>query len=190
MDFITNLVYNYLGGAMKKIKKRKVKKSVKIAFFIMIILILVLVFLPKRNTNIKNEKKIKKVENIEVEESNIKKMSLIAVGDVLIHESVYKDALNNDGTYNFSKMFDLVSPIIKKYDLKYCNQESTIGGTVLGISGYPTFNSPVEIGDELVNIGFNLISLANNHALDKGVDAVLYSNSYWTMRNSQYEYFT
>ena len=168
---------------MKKIKKRKLKKSVKILFFILLVLILIVVFLPKKNNTIKDNKKEEEIETTNKKESTIKKMSLIAVGDVLIHESVYKDAMNNDGTYDFSKMFDVVSPIIKKYDLKFCNQESTIGGSVLGISGYPAFNSPEEIGDELVNIGFNLISLANNHALDKGVDAVLYSNSYWKSKN-------
>ena len=110
-------------------------------------------------------------------------MSIIAVGDVLIHESVYKDALKSDGTYDFHNMFTEVESIIKKYDLKYCNQESTIGGSVLGISGYPSFNSPDEIGDEIVNLGFNLISLANNHALDKGEDAVKYSNSYWKTKD-------
>ena len=121
----------------------------------------------------------KKIE----EDSKEKRMSIMAVGDVLIHESVYKDALNNDGTYNFHKMFTEVEDIIKKYDLKFCNQESTIGGSVLGISGYPSFNSPDEIGDEIVNLGFNLISLANNHALDKGEDAIKYSNSYWKTKD-------
>ena len=112
-----------------------------------------------------------------------KRMSLVAVGDVLIHESVYLDAKKSDGTYDFHPMFTEIEPIIKKYDLKYCNMESTIGGSALGISGYPSFNSPDEIGDELVNLGFNLISLANNHALDKGESAVLYSNSYWKTKD-------
>ena len=162
-------------------KKRKIKKGVKIALIIMlIILIIPLVF--------KDDKKAEKVKKVDVSsDTNIKekqkKLSLLAVGDVLIHESVYKDALEADGSYNFGKMFEYIKPILKKYDLKYCNQESTIGGSVLGISGYPAFNSPDEIGDELVNIGFNLISLANNHALDKGMDAVLYSNSYWKGKN-------
>ena len=120
----------------------------------------------------------KKEEPVVVEDKT-KKMSLIAVGDVLIHESVYKDAKKSDGTYDFHHMFTDIAPIVKKYDLKYCNMESTIGGKALGISGYPSFNSPDEIGDELVSLGFNLVSLANNHALDRGEDALLYSNAFW-----------
>lgn len=159
--------------------KRKLKKSAKILIFLICLIIISIIVLP----NIKTEKPKNTKQKVDIvsEEETVnkeKKMSLIAVGDVLIHESVYKDAYVN-GTYDFSPMFKEVEPIIKKYDLKYCNQESTIGGNYLGISGYPAFNSPDEIGDELVNIGFNLISLANNHALDKGMDAVLYSNSYW-----------
>ena len=170
---------------MKK-KKRKIKKTVYVVLFISVAFLISLVILSQNhnenNVNKKGDSVNKPVDN-QVEQPNEKRMSLIAVGDVLIHESVYKDAKNSDGTYNFHKMFTEVSPIISKYDLKFCNQESTIGGSALGISGYPSFNSPDEIGDEIVNLGFNLISLANNHALDKGVDAIKYSNSYWKTKD-------
>lgn len=156
--------------------KRRIKKK---ALFILILFALVVIGLVVFcNKPKKPEKKIEKEEPVVVEDKT-KKMSLIAVGDVLIHESVYLDAAKGDGTYDFHHMFTDIAPILKKYDLKYCNMESTIGGRALGISGYPSFNSPDEIGDELVNLGFNLISLANNHALDRGEDAVLYSNAFW-----------
>lgn len=167
-------------------KKRKLKKSVYIIFLIFILLIIgIVIILQNQSKNNVDKSKNTVNTNIDevIEEPKEKRLSIITVGDVLIHESVYKDALNNDGTYNFHKMFTEVEDIIKKYDLKYCNQESTIGGSVLGISGYPSFNSPDEIGDEIVNIGFNLISLANNHALDKGEDAIKYSNSYWKTKD-------
>ncbi|MBQ9072539.1 MAG: CapA family protein [Bacilli bacterium] len=168
-------------------KKRKVKKSVYVIFLIILILTVGTVTILK-NQSQKNVEKSKpevneKTDKVVEEEPKNKKMSLIAVGDVLIHESVYKDAYQTDGTYNFHHMFTEIEPIIKKYDLKFCNQESTIGGSTLGISGYPSFNSPDEIGDEIVNLGFNLISLANNHVMDRGENAVLYSNSYWKTKN-------
>jgi len=165
-------------------KRRKLKKSVYIIFFIIIVLIIGTVIL-LLNQNEKNVEKSKEIENettnkVVEEEPKEKRMSIIAVGDILIHESVYKDAYNwENDSYDFHYMFTDIESIIKEYDLKFCNQESAIGGKTLGISGYPSFNSPDEIGDELVNLGFNLISLANNHTLDKGEDAALYSNSYW-----------
>lgn len=167
-------------------RKRKLKKSVYVVFLIFIATIIGIVTI-SLNQSEKNVEKGKGDVNTpasnSVDETKEKRMSLIAVGDVLIHESVYKDALLSNGTYDFHKMFTEVEPIIKKYDLKFCNQESTIGGSALGISGYPSFNSPDEIGDEVVNLGFNLISLANNHALDKGEDAIKYSNSYWKTKS-------
>ena len=165
-------------------KKRKLKKSVIVFFISIVFIIVILIVFNNLNKNNSNKIDDNKVNN-DVEEPITKKsktMSLIAVGDVLIHESVYKDSIEGN-TYNFHKMFTEVEPIIKKYDLKYCNQESTIGGEALGISGYPSFNSPDEIGDEIVNLGFNLISLANNHSMDKGENAILYSNSFWKTKN-------
>lgn len=166
-------------------KKRKLKKRIYLLFTVAFVIILacLMVILFKN----KEEKNVDKMNNVsgdtsKVEESKSKKMSLFAVGDVLIHESVYKDAYKK-GKYDFHYMFTDIEPIIKNYDLKYCNQESTIGGSTLGISGYPSFNAPDEIGDEIVNLGFNLISLANNHAMDKGEDAIHYSNSYWKTKD-------
>ena len=163
--------------------KNKRKINLKI-ILIPIILIFIIYFIfillkPKEEIKEKDEP-----INIIEEEPKDKRLSLIAVGDVLIHESVYLDAYNpTTNSYDFSHMFKEIEPIVNKYDLKFCNQESTIGGNYLGISGYPSFNSPDEIGDELVRLGFNLISLANNHAMDRGEDAVLYSNSYWKNKN-------
>ena len=59
------------------------------------------------------------------------------------------------------------------------NQETILGGSELGLSTYPCFNSPYEVGDAFVETGFNLVSLANNHTLDRGEQAILNSNLYW-----------
>ena len=165
-------------------KKINLKGSVYLIFSVIIILIIGIVIL-SLNQNEKNVEKSKENENettnkVVEELPKEKRMSIIAVGDILIHESVYKDAyVKETDSYDFHYMFTDIETIIRKYDLKFCNQESIIGGRTIGISGYPSFNSPDEIGDELVNLGFNLISLANNHTLDKGENAVYYSNSYW-----------
>ena len=165
--------------------KRRLKKKLIIPLILICIIItvgiIVLIFKPSREKNESNEEE-NSINTVIEEEPKEKRISLLAVGDVLIHESVYKDAYIN-GKYDFSHMFTEIEPILKNYDLKFCNQESTIGGDILGISGYPSFNSPDEIGDEIVRLGFNLISLANNHVLDRGENAVLYSNSYWESKD-------
>ena len=159
---------------------KKLKFIIPIIIIISLLIVLIIVFKKEDKVEKKEEKEV--IKEIVEEQPKEKRMSLIAVGDVLIHESVYKDAYK-EGIYDFSNMFTEVEPIIKKYDLKFCNQESIIGGSYLGISGYPSFNSPDEIGDEITRLGFNLISLANNHTMDKGENAVNYSNSYWKSKN-------
>ncbi len=116
---------------------------------------------------------------------NENKLSLIMTGDALLHSRVYEDAKFKDKnsktgySYDFSKALIHLKDIISKYDLAFYNQESILGGKELGLSSYPNFNSPQEFGDEMINIGFNLVSLANNHSLDRGEKAILSSLSYW-----------
>ena len=161
-------------------KKRRLKKGFVFLILILIIIVFFLLFLSQKNNNNVS----KKVKNIQNEKDNeTKEMSLVMVGDVLTHDAVLKDALKEDGTYDFTSMFTDVSSLIKDYDLKYVNQESIIGGPSFKVSGYPTFNAPDAIGDNLVSMGFNMVSLANNHAMDKGEEAILYSNNYWKNKN-------
>lgn len=108
------------------------------------------------------------------------KLSMITAGDALIHSSVYQDAFISGDSYDFKKMLPSIKNLIQGYDLKYYNQETIIGGKNLGVSTYPCFNSPDEIGDAMLDAGFNVVSLANNHTLDRGERAILYSTqNYW-----------
>ncbi len=114
---------------------------------------------------------------------SINKVRLFLTGDGLLHDSVYTDA-NEDGTYNFSKQLDEVLNVVSNYDLAYYNQETILGGTELGLSGYPTFNSPKEFGSYMVSKGFNLVSTANNHCLDKGFTGVQSSRDFWNAQTN------
>ena len=157
---------------MKKKKKKKKKNFKKLIF--LLALIFTCAFL---TTQID----INSFENLSINKHPDKKVSLIMVGDGLIHSALYSDAYEN-GTYNFYKKLELIKPIVKEYDLAYYNQESILGGTSLGLSTYPTFNSPQEFGDAMIDAGFNIVSLANNHTLDKGNKAIISSRNYWNSK--------
>lgn len=105
--------------------------------------------------------------------------SLVIAGDALLHGAVYYDARTPEGGYDFTKQLELLKPLISKYDLAYYNQETILGGTELGLSTYPMFNSPQEFGDAMVDLGFNLVSTANNHTLDVGEVGIQRSKEYW-----------
>ena len=159
---------------MAKKRKRKLKFR-RIVLLMIFITIVILLFLAVKNNKSNSYEKKNHEKNV-IEKEN--ELSLIMVGDSLIHSSVYDDAYE-DGIYNFDKMLSLISPIVKNYDLAFYNQETILGGTDIGLSSYPSFNSPQEVGDAFINAGFNLVSLANNHTLDRGSEAVISSNNYW-----------
>lgn len=168
-----------------KAKKRKLKKlPIFILILIIFLFVVGLLFILNHTKNsVDNKNTENKKEQVVETKDETKKMSLVAVGDCLIHGAVYMDAKTGTDTYDFSDMISLVKPMIENYDLKYYNQETIIGGKNLGVSHYPRFNSPDEIGDNMVDLGFNLVSLANNHALDKDEAGILYSNEYWKGKN-------
>ncbi len=116
------------------------------------------------------------VENIS---ENVAEISLIMVGDILLHTPVEESALQADGSYNFDAVFSNVKEEIQAADLALVNQEVIIGGEELGISGYPAFNAPYAVGDALVDAGFDVICHGTNHALDKGAKGLTNCLAFW-----------
>ncbi len=115
----------------------------------------------------------------------VTKLSLVMVGDALFHTALHEDGKTENG-YDFKEMLSFMKPIISSYDLAFYNQESILGGSDLGLSSYPRFNSPYEVGDAFLDAGFNIVSLANNHTLDRGEEAILNSVSYWKKKGIMY----
>jgi len=164
---------------MAKKRKRKLKPIMKLFLFLILITVIGLLCLSLRS----NSAEVENSNNNKKNENKDKKLSLIMVGDALIHSSLYDDAYE-DGKYNFDKMLSLIKPIVKDYDLSFYNQESILGGTKLGLSSYPAFNSPHEVGEAFTGAGFNLVSLANNHTLDLGQKGTTSSNNYWKTKKN------
>lgn len=106
-------------------------------------------------------------------------ITLIMVGDILLHTPVAESGLREDGSYDFSAVFSHTKEEISAADLALVNQEVILGGTELGISGYPAFNAPYELGDTLVDAGFDVVLHATNHALDKGAKGILNCITFW-----------
>ena len=106
-------------------------------------------------------------------------ITLVMVGDILLHTPVAESGVQEDGAYNFDALFANVKDEISAADLALVNQEVIIGGEELGISGYPSFNAPYELGDALVGAGFDVVLHATNHALDQGKKGVRNCLSFW-----------
>ena len=120
--------------------------------------------------------KSKSVETISQQETKPKDISInfVAIGDVMCHNTNYLGAYNSSTkTYDFMPAFVNVEKHIKKADIAIGNLETTFTGSEVGYSGYPTFNSPEELGIALKNIGVDILSTANNHSMDKGTKGVI-----------------
>ena len=108
----------------------------------------------------------------------IKTVSFCAVGDNLIHAPIYNQAKTADG-YDFSTASKGIEDIIQKADLSVINQETLICNDMYEPSSYPCFNSPKALGDHMIDIGFDVFTLANNHCLDYGEKGLSHSLDYW-----------
>lgn len=104
-------------------------------------------------------------------------VSLIAVGDNLIHNTLLKDASNGDGTYDFTSFYENIKPYVEAADIAFVNQESPLGTGEP--AGYPSFNTPQSCGEALIDAGFDVIGHANNHAMDSGSSAMYDTLDFW-----------
>lgn len=101
------------------------------------------------------------------------------IGDILIHDRVYDEVHIGDGKYDFSERFSRVKDLLQGPDFLIANQESVPGGVEIGLSSYPSFNSPQEIIDTLIDSGVDMVTTANNHTLDRGEKAILSAIDYY-----------
>ena len=155
-----------------------------ILFFAIIVLLIVLI-IGVSSSKKRTPQNIGSDHEIPVDAQNVTELpseppfyevSIVAVGDNLIHDTLYKSGKKDDGTRDYSSFYENVKADVQAADIAVINQETILGGDVRELSGYPMFNSPQEIGDAAVDAGFDVFTCATNHAMDvyeKGIFAEL-----------------
>ena len=96
-------------------------------------------------------------------------ITILGVGDNLAHEQVFLTASTGSG-YDFRPFYKNIKPFISSADLATVNQETPLATALGSASGYPHFNTPTEMGDALIDAGFDVANMGNNHMFDMGVD--------------------
>ena len=114
-------------------------------------------------------------------------VSIVMVGDMLMHLRVTESGRMEDGTYNYDHVFAHVKEDIEAADLAIVNQEVILGGPEIGYSGYPMFNTAYELGDAIVGAGFDVVLHATNHTMDKGKTGLMNCLNYWSDNHPQIE---
>ncbi|MDE6849017.1 MAG: CapA family protein [Ruminococcus sp.] len=119
-----------------------------------------------------------------------KRVHVVAAGDNLIHYSVYKNAEANaygqEGVnYDFKPIYENVKYLVESADVAILNQETIISESnqVRGADGGQLiFNSPPEVADAVIDLGFDVFTMANNHLLDMGALGLEESINFWNKK--------
>lgn len=175
-------------------RKKRFKKSI-VKFFLSIVLVALVGYLSYTgynhffgNNNSSNDGNVIKNNNNKNKpeaKDEVYKLKLLATGDGLIHSVIYRSYYKN-GVYDFTNAVKYVKDIVKDYDIAYYNQETPTGDDSIAYSGYPMFYTPSAYVDAMRAVGFNAVSLASNHSLDKGEKGVLNTVKYFKTTDMLY----
>ena len=105
--------------------------------------------------------------------------TVVAVGDNLFHDSLIESGKSDSGTWNYDKIYENVKDEIQAADIAMVDQETVFTTDHDAVSGYPSFATPTEVGDALINAGFDVIESATNHIDDYGYDYMAQTLNYW-----------
>jgi len=150
----------------------------KKARVLIVFMVLLLLFAgcSKKEAAVKTDTVAKDTGEPEIIEEYI---SILTVGDNLLHMPVVNSGRQDDGTYEYSHIFENLQPRFKDADISVIGQETVFGGADFGYSGYPLFNSPSDMGKTIYNEGFDVVLHASNHALDKWAKGVENTLEFW-----------
>jgi poly-gamma-glutamate synthesis protein (capsule biosynthesis protein) len=102
----------------------------------------------------------------------VERFTILAVGDLMTH-GPQMDSARTGSVYDFTSCFAPVASRVAAADLAIGNLETVLGGVERGYTGYPTFNAPDSYAEALVGAGFDVLTHANNHSLDRGATGLL-----------------
>lgn len=124
---------------------------------------------PEYQEQVESEAELEEVAEEIEEVPEPVEFTILAVGDNLIHSGIYLQAQKraNYQGYDFTLTYEAVADYIQSADIASINQETPLAES-FAPTNYPMFNSPVELGVHLADIGFDVVNLANNHMFDKG----------------------
>lgn len=118
------------------------------------------------------------------------KISFLAAGDNIVYLGNVVEAAKYSETggrvYNFKNQYKAVTSLISKADIAFINQETLMAGDDYKFSYYPRFNGPRDMGYDLVDSGFDIINIANNHMLDMGEDGLQKTIEFWRNETSAF----
>lgn len=157
--------------------KRKQQRQQRIALGAIAVLVILLLTLMIRGCTDKRQA-AQKQEDLNAANNNLQNevrditATIAAVGDIMCYDEQLKDALQEDGSYDFAPSFAAVKPYLESANLTVGNLELNFLGEGAGYSGYPNFNAPEALAGTLKDIGFDLLQTANTYSIQSGINGL------------------
>jgi len=115
--------------------------------------------------------KIKVFKTASVFENSIilekKNVSLAFVGDIMLDRGV-KSSVNKNFFGDYGELFSKVSDRLQKYDILVGNLEGPISNGGVDGGGVYSFRFEPKVAEVLKDVGFDILSIANNHIYNWG----------------------
>ena len=105
-------------------------------------------------------------------------VSLVAFGDNIIHDRILDYGLRTKAG-DFSFLYEPFLEDIKGADIAALNAETPLVDKASAYGGYPSFGSPIEVGEAIADAGFDVVACANNHCLDRGIYGIDVTESFY-----------
>lgn len=167
----------------------KERSNSRISFICSIVVLLVLIFIFRqldynmiRKPALEAAKAAelkKKQEEEAAKAPQVTTATVIAVGDNLYHQSLYKSGASESGPWNYDHIYENVRDEIQAADIAIIDQETVFTSDHDNVSTYPSFATPTEVGDAVIKAGFNVIGSATNHIDDFGMDYLKQTFDFW-----------
>jgi len=129
---------------------------------------------PNQNSKLQGTEKLGDLSEAEKLKTPVRKTAtLVATGDILMHNTQIASGQQADGSFRFDSFFAPVKSLIQYGDYASTNLEAAMAGGDSGYTGYPKFNSPDEVATTLKEAGYDLVVTSNNHILDRGYSGAI-----------------
>lgn len=93
-------------------------------------------------------------------------ITFVAFGDLIAHEPIYRYGLQSGEGFRF--LFENFKGLLSQSDVAMINLETPLTDNPSLYGDYPRFGTPAEVGQEIAAAGFDVVTCATNHALDRG----------------------
>lgn len=121
-----------------------------------------------------------KQEEAVVSEPEITTATVLAVGDNLVQPSLLASGQSESGAWNYDSVYDNLRSDIQAADIAIVNQETPFTADHNAVSGTAPYATPTEVGDALVNVGFNVVTSATALIDDNGTSMLDETLNYWS----------